>query len=277
MNASPVPSVTLANGVTMPQIGLGTWPMKAESAAKAVESALHAGYRLIDTAESYCNEDAVAQGIRASGVPRGEIFITTKFNRQWHSVEGAKAACEASLGRLGVDYIDLLLIHWPNPDQERYVQAFEGLVRLQERGLVRAIGTSNFKPLHLEKLFAAGFVPHVNQIQLDPYHPREDVIAVHQARHIMTEAWGPLGRAGQLLADRVITSIARKHGRTPAQIVLRWITQRGFVAVPKSADRRRQQENIDVYDFRLSADEVAAIGGLGRPDPGMLDADTFGL
>lgn len=277
MNTSPLPSVTLANGVTMPQVGLGTWPLKADHAAKAVESALQVGYRLIDTAESYHNEDAVGEGIRASGVSRDEIFVTSKFGRRWHSVEGAQTACEASLARLRMDYIDLLLIHWPNPDQDRYVQAFEGLVRLQERGLVRAIGTSNFKPSHLEKLFSAGFVPHVNQIQLDPYHPREDIVAVHQARQIMTEAWGPLGRAGDLLEDPLISSIARGYGRTPAQIVLRWITQRGFVAVPKSADRKRQQENIDVFDFTLSAEEIDAIGGLGRPDTDMLDADTFGL
>lgn len=277
MNASQLSSVTLANGVTMPQIGLGTWPLKADRAARAVESALQAGYRLIDTAESYGNEEAVGEGMRASSVPRDEVFITTKFTRQWHSVEGTKTACEASLRRLGVDYIDLLLIHWPNPDQDRYVQAFDGLVRLQERGLVRAIGTSNFKPPHLQKLFAAGFVPHVNQIQFDPYHPREDLVELHRERQIVTEAWGPLGRAGELLEDPLIVSIARAHGRTPAQIVLRWITQRGFVAVPKSSDRRRQQENIDVFDFMLSEEEITAMGGLGRPDASMLDADTFGL
>ncbi|MBU9366017.1 oxidoreductase [Burkholderia multivorans] len=271
-----VPSVTLSNGVTMPQVGLGTWPLRGTDAARAVRSALDVGYRLIDTAEAYENEEAVGQGIRDAGVPRDEIFVTTKFNRQWHSVEGARLACEASLARLRVDYLDLLLIHWPNPDQNRYIDAFEGLVRLLERGVVRAIGTSNFKTSHLQRLFDAGFVPHVNQIQLDPWHPRTDVVAVHEEKRIVTEAWSPLGRAGEMLADPRIEAVARRHGRTPAQIVLRWLTQRGFVAAPKSADPGRQRSNIEIFDFALDDEELAAIGRLERADPAMLDADQFG-
>ena len=224
----PAPTVTLANGVEMPQLGLGTWPMTDDEAAKAVATAIETGYRLIDTAENYKNETGVGQGIRDAGVARDEVFLTTKMNKQWHSVDGARRACEASLERLGLDYIDLFLIHWPNPDQGTYVEAFDGLTSLLDAGLVRAIGTSNFLPHHLNDLFAAGFVPHVNQIQLDPYHLRPDVTAIHAAKGIVTESWSPIGRAGEMLADPAITRIAEAHGKTPAQIVLRWQVQSGF-------------------------------------------------
>jgi len=174
------PTVSLANGVAMPAIGLGTWPMDDAEAAGAVARAIGRGYRLIDTAQNYGNEAGVGAGVRASGVAREEIFLTTKFNRAWHSVAGVREACEASLKRLGMDYIDLYLIHWPNPDQDRYLDAFHGLQRVAEAGLVRAIGVSNFKPAHLARLLDAGLVPQVNQIQLDPYHPRADIVAIHQ-------------------------------------------------------------------------------------------------
>jgi len=272
----PAPTTVLANGVEMPQLGLGTWPMNEAEAAIAVASALDIGYRLIDTAENYGNESGVGEGIRRSGVSRSEVFVTSKFNRQWHSIPGARAACEASLKRLGLDYIDLLLIHWPNPDQDRYVDAFHGLLSLLDAGLVRAIGTSNFKPAHLQKLFEQGMTPHVNQIQLDPYHGRHDLVAIHQSRNIVTEAWSPLGRGGRMLADPAVTKAAERHGCTPAQIVLRWHTQQGFVAIPKSADPARQAENLDVFGFTLSADEMAGLSGLDRPDPAMFDADSFG-
>ncbi|CAM3723224.1 aldo/keto reductase [Bordetella tumulicola] len=278
MNATvqPAPTVTLLNGVAMPQLGLGTWPMDDTQAARAVASALDLGYRLIDTAENYRNEAGVGAGIRQSGVSRDQIFVTTKFNREWHSVDGVKQACEASLSRLGVDYIDLLLIHWPNPAQDRYVDAFHGLTRLLESGVVRAIGTSNFKVTHLQRLLDQGLVPHVNQIQLDPYHLRDDVVALHNAHGIVTETWSPLGRGGEMLADPAITAVAERHGRTPAQVVLRWQTQSGYVPAPKSSDPTRQAQNLNVFDFELSADEMAALNALNRPDPKMMDADVFG-
>ncbi|EAQ11998.1 2,5-diketo-D-gluconate reductase A [Maritimibacter alkaliphilus HTCC2654] len=272
----PAPTVTLANGVEMPQLGLGTWPMTDDEAAKAVATAIETGYRLIDTAENYKNETGVGQGIRDAGVARDEVFLTTKMNKQWHSVDGARRACEASLERLGLDYIDLFLIHWPNPDQGTYVEAFEGLTRLLDAGLVRAIGTSNFLPHHLNDLFAAGFVPHVNQIQLDPYHLRPDITAIHAAKGIVTESWSPIGRAGEMLADPAITRIAEAHGKTPAQIVLRWQVQSGFVPAPKSADPERQAQNLDVFGFALTESDMAALNGLDRPDPDMLDANSFG-
>lgn len=272
----PAPTVTLANGVEMPQLGLGTWPMTDDEAAKAVATAIETGYRLIDTAENYKNETGVGQGIRDAGVARDEVFLTTKMNKQWHSVDGARRACEASLERLGLDYIDLFLIHWPNPDQGTYVEAFDGLTRLLDAGLVRAIGTSNFLPHHLNDLFAAGFVPHVNQIQLDPYHLRPDITAIHAAKGIVTESWSPIGRAGEMLADPAITRIAEAHGKTPAQIVLRWQVQSGFVPAPKSADPERQAQNLDVFGFALTESDMAALNGLDRPDPDMLDANSFG-
>lgn len=272
----PAPCVTLANCVAMPQLGLGTWPMDDRGAAVAVPQAIASGYRLIDTAENYGNEKGVGEGIRASGVDRKEIFVTTKFNRKWHSIDGARQACEASLERLGLDYVDLLLIHWPNPDQDRYLQAFQGLARLLESRLVRAIGTSNFKVAHLERLFAEGLVPHVNQIQLDPYHRRDDLVALHRARGIQTESWRPLGMGKRMLTDPAVISIAARHGRTAAQVLLRWQVQQGFVTCPKSSDPLRQQQNLDVFSFRLSQEDMAALDGLDRPDPEMLDADHFG-
>ena len=273
---NPAPTLTLANGVEMPQLGLGTWPMNDAEAAVTVAAALDMGYRLIDTAENYENERGVGEGIRQSGVARADIFVTTKFNRKWHSVDGARAACEASLERLGLDYIDLLLVHWPNPDQGRYVEAFQGLVRLLEAGLVKSIGTSNFKPAHLQKLFDLGLVPHLNQIQLDPYHLRDDLVAIHREKGIVTGAWRPLGCGNAMLADPVISAVAERHGRTTAQVILRWLTQQGFVATPKSSNPTRMAQNLDIFDFSLSAEDMAQLGGLDRPDPEMFDADSFG-
>lgn len=276
MMITPAPTLTLANGVSMPLLGLGTWPMNDAEAAVAVAKALDMGYRLVDTAENYENERGVGEGIRKSGVSRADVFVTTKFNRKWHSVDGAREACEASLARMGLDYIDLLLVHWPNPDQDRFVEAYQGLVRLLDAGLVRAIGTSNFKPAHLQRLFDLGLVPHLNQIQLDPYHLRNDLVDIHRAKGIATGAWRPLGCGNAMLADPLITAVAERHGRTAAQVILRWLTQQGFVATPKSADPLRQAQNLDIFGFTLSADEMAVLGTLDRPDPDMLDADVFG-
>lgn len=275
-SAPLAPVVTLSNGVQMPQLGLGTWPMTGAEAARGVASALEVGYRLIDTAENYGNEDAVGEGLRASGVPREQIFLTTKFNRQWHSREGARTACDNSLRRLGLDYIDLLLVHWPNPDQGRYVEAFEGLQELLAAGKVRAIGVSNFLPEHLQQLLQRGMVPHVNQIQLDPWHRRFDLEALHRQHGIVTETWSPLGRAGAMLADPAIGAMAERHGRSTGQIVLRWHAQHGFVAVPKSGDPLRQCQNLDIFDFTLSTEEMALLDAMDRPDPGMLSPLTFG-
>jgi 2,5-diketo-D-gluconate reductase A len=218
--------------------------MDDAEAAVAVCRAIELGYRHLDTAENYGNEAGVGEAVRRSSVPRGEIFITTKFNKNWHSVDGVREAFQASLKRLGTDYVDLLLIHWPNPAQDRYVEAFIGMQKLLDEGLVRAIGVSNFKPAHLAKLFNAGFVPHVNQIQLDPYRQRREVVPIHREKGIVTESWSPLDRSGALLSDPVIVEIAKQHDRTTAQIILRWHMQSGYVALPKSSDPVRQAANL---------------------------------
>lgn len=274
--AAAIPCLTLSNEVAIPAIGLGTWPMSDAEAATAVDRALRIGWRHVDTAENYANEVGVGRGIRASGVDRSEIFVTSKFNRQWHSVAGVRAACEASLKRLGLDHLDLFLVHWPNPSQDRYVEAVEGLFAVLEAGLVRSIGVSNFKATHLARLFDRGLVPHVNQIQLDPYHRRDDVAGLDAARGLVTESWSPIGRAGPLLADPVVRQVAEAHGRTPAQVLLRWHVEHGWVPLPKSSDPTRQAQNLAVFDFALAPDERAALDGLGRTDPGMLDSDVFG-
>lgn len=270
------PTLRLLNGVEMPQLGLGTWPMEDAEAARAVSGAIDLGYRLIDTAENYRNEAGVGEGIRRSGVPRAEIFLTTKFNREWHSRAGVRQACAASLKRLGLDYIDLLLIHWPNPDQGRYLEAFQAMQDLVQEGLIRAAGVSNFKPAHLETLFAAGLVPVVNQIQLDPYLRRDDVVAIHEARGIVTESWSPLGRQGEIMADPVVAEIAAAHGRSAGQVILRWHVQQGFATTPKSSDPTRQRANLDIFSFTLSEGEMARMNGLARPDMPVVDADIFG-
>jgi 2,5-diketo-D-gluconate reductase A len=273
---APAHTKSLLNGVQMPAIGLGTWPMDDAEAAKAVASALRSGYRLVDTAENYGNETGVGEGIRTAGLPRDHVFVTTKFNRKWHSVAGVREAAEGSLARLGLDYLDLLLIHWPNPEQDSYVEAFEGLQRVLEAGLVRAIGVSNFKPAHLERLFAAGFVPHVNQIQLDPQRPRADIVAVNEGKGTITESWSPIGRGDALLREPAIVAIADAHERTPAQVVLRWHVQHGFIPTPKSGNPERQRENLDVFGFQLTSEQVAALDALATPDAEIVDADSFG-
>ncbi|WP_297443938.1 aldo/keto reductase [Acidocella sp.] len=270
------PTLKLQNGVEIPQLGLGTWPMDDAQAAAAVRQAIGLGYRLIDTAENYGNETGVGQGVKASGVARGEIFITTKFNRQWHSQNGVREAALGSMKRLGVEYIDLLLIHWPNPGQGRYLEAYEALTRLLEEGLVRAIGVSNFKPAHLQTLFDAGFVPHLNQVQLDPYRQRRDIVAIHKARGIVTETWSPIDRNGALLEDAFIKGLAAKYGKTPAQIVLRLHVQSGYATTPKSADPARQAQNLDIFSFALTDEEFAALNALDNPAAPVLDSDAFG-
>ncbi|MBL3699181.1 aldo/keto reductase [Leucobacter luti] len=270
------PTSRLAGGAEMPVLALGTWPMDDAETADAVESALAAGYRHIDTAENYGNERGVGEGIRRSGLPRDEVFITTKFNRAHHSEAGVRAAWEASCARLGVDTIDLFLIHWPNPDQDRYLDALRGLVALRDEGRIRALGVSNFTAAHLERAAAAGLVPEVNQIQLDPEHSQPRVQAANRAHGIATVAYSPLGRGGSFLDHPAVGDAARAHGKTPAQVVLRWHVQHGNAAAPKSANPVRQRENLALFDFALSPEEMAAIDALDVGAPLQHDADTFG-
>jgi len=278
MTSTTAPTVTLLHGAEMPRLGLGTSPMDDGVTEQAVATAIGLGYRLVDTAENYGNERGVGRGLKASGVPRDELFVTTKFNKRWHGVELAAEACQRSTDRLGLDYVDLLLIHWPNPQQDRYVQAWRGLVRLLEDGRVRAIGTSNFKPAHLNRIIAeTGVVPDVNQIQLSPTVTRDSARDYHAGRGIVTQSWSPIGgQRNDVLREPVVAEVAERHGRTPAQIVLRWHMELGLAAVPKSSDPVRLKQNLDIFDFSLSADEVAAISALDQGDAAGADSDAFG-
>ena len=277
MTASPVPALPLAHGASMPQLALGTWPMTGEQARDAVVQAIQAGYRHIDTAQQYGNEEAVGEGLRASGLPREDLFVTTKFNAEWHGEDLAQQACVAAAKRLGVDYLDLLLIHWPNPWLDRYVSAWQGLIKCVDGGRVRAIGTSNFKPSHLDRLIAeTGVAPDVNQIQLDPTLARAQTRAYHDAHGIVTASWSPLGRGGDLLDQPVITDLAARYAKSPAQIVLRWHMELGLAAAPRSTNAHRMAENLDIFDFGLTAPEVSSITALDRGESAARDSDTEG-
>jgi 2,5-diketo-D-gluconate reductase A len=266
----------LAPGVVIPLIGLGTWPMTGEEATDTVARAITNGYRHIDTAENYDNEEAVGEGIRRSGIARGDLFLTTKFNKQWHGRAGVREAFDAAARRLGTEYLDLFLIHWPNPAQGRFVEAAEGLTRLAEEGLIRCWGVSNFKPTHLRELQAAGLEIPINQVQIDPEHQQLNQLAFHREHGIATAAYSPLGRNGGFLSAPAVTGPAGEYGKTPAQVVLRWQVQSGRVAIPKSADDRRQRENLDVFGFALTEAEMAGIDALDTGAPPRLDSDEFG-
>jgi 2,5-diketo-D-gluconate reductase A len=260
---STIPSLDLSNGVPMPAIGFGTWPIPDREAEGMVSAAIETGYRLIDTAEMYRNEEGVGRGVRASGVDRSEVFVTTKLSQRWHGFKEAQQAFEDSSRRLGLDYIDLFLIHWPHPEMDRYVDAWRGMIELLEQGKTRAIGVSNFKPAHLQRVIdETGVVPHVNQIELNPWVTRAAEREFHAARGIVTESWGPLGKGSGLLRDPAIGDLADDLGRTPAQVVLRWHLQLGVIPIPKTSQRDRLRENLDAFDFILDDDEMDRLGSI---------------
>jgi len=270
-------TITLNDGSAMPQFGLGVWQTPQDEAAVVVRTAIEAGYRSIDTAAIYGNERGVGEGVRASGAPREELFITTKLWNNSQGYDEALKACDNSLGRLGLDYVDLYLIHWPAPGQGKFVDAWRALVRLREDGRARSIGVSNFQPHHLERVIAeTGVVPAVNQVELHPRFQQRPLRVVHAKRNIATESWSPLGR-GMLLDDPVITKLARKHGKTPAQVVIRWHIDNGLIVIPKSVNAERIRANAAVFDFRLEETDLEAMGQLdiptGRigPDPDLTD------
>ena len=259
------PTITFHDGKSIPQIGLGVWQTPNDVAVNAVRAALEAGYRHIDTAMIYDNESGVGEGIRRSGVKRTDIFVTTKL---WNSDQGFDStlkACEQSLKRLGLDYIDLYLIHWPAPQRGRYLDSWRALIRLQEEGRVRSIGVSNFAVEHLDRIIKeTGIVPVLNQIELHPRFQQRTMREVHQKHGMATESWSPLGQ-GKLLADPVIGAIAAKHGRTAAQVIIRWHLDNGLIVIPKSVTPSRIVENFDVFGFKLDADDLARIGTLDSP------------
>jgi 2,5-diketo-D-gluconate reductase A len=269
-----IPSYELNDGTSLPAIGFGTYPLKDDEAVQAVSAAIGAGYRLIDTAVNYRNEDAVGRGMRASGVPREELRVATKLPGRDHGYDETLASFERSRAALGVDHVDLYLIHWPNPSVGRYVESWRAMVELRQRGLADSIGVSNFTEEFLDRLRdETGVLPSVNQIELHPYFPQQRLRAFHEANGIRTEAWSPLGKNAPVLSEPVIASAAARHGVTPAQIVLRWHVQLGSVPIPKSKTPSRQRENLDVFGFELADDEVSAISALGRPDGRLFGGD----
>lgn len=241
-------------------MGLGTWPLDDDAAEEAVAGALGRGYRLVDTALNYGNETGTGRGIARSGVPREDVFVTTKVPGRHQGYEKTLASFEESRRNLGLDQVDLYLIHWPLPRVDLYVDTWRALITLRDDGLVRSIGVSNFTAEHLARLEEeTGVLPAVNQIEMHPRLPQEELRAVHAAKGIVTESWSPLGRGRDLLADPELVGIAAAHGVTPGQAVLRWHTQLGSVPIPKSADPGRQRENLDLFGFVLTPDELARI------------------
>jgi diketogulonate reductase-like aldo/keto reductase len=271
-----VPTLTLNNGVDIPQLGFGVFQVPPDEVIEPVQTALEAGYRLIDTAAMYGNEEGVGKAIAQSGVPREEIFVTTKLNNPDHGYDETLKAFDTSMSKLGLDVLDLYLIHWPLPKRNAYVETWKAFEKLYADGRVRSIGVSNFAIGHLRRLFAETNVrPVANQVELHPGFPQLELRAFHADSEIRTEAWSPIGQGQGLLEDPTIVSIAERVDRSPAQVVLRWHIQHGNVVIPKSVTPSRIKENIAVFDFELSDGDMAALtdlSGAGRIGP---DPETF--
>lgn len=260
------PHLTFNDGLSIPQIGLGVWQTPNDVAVQAVETALKTGYRHVDTAAVYQNEAGVGEGLRASGVARGEIFLTTKVWNDDQGYDQTLRAMDASLDRLGTDYVDLYLIHWPSAYRGKFVDTWKALIRLREEGKAKSIGVSNFEGDYLEEIIAAtGVTPALNQIQLHPRFQQRAMRAKHEKLGILTESWSPLGQ-GKLLDNAVVADIAARHGKSPAQVIIRWHLDMGFIVIPKSVTPSRIVENFDVFDFALSDQDKAAIAGLDAAD-----------
>ncbi|MCR2817608.1 aldo/keto reductase [Microbacterium sp. zg.Y1090] len=261
-----VPTLTLNDGHTIPQLGFGVFKVDPTETERIVSDALEVGYRHIDTAAVYGNEEGVGRAIAASGIPREELFVTTKL---WNSDQGTQSvfdAMDSSLEKLGLNHVDLYLIHWPRPDLDRYVESWRALEQLRDRGLTRSIGVSNFHRSHIERILAeSDTVPAVDQIELHPAFAQRELRAFIEPLGIRTEAWGPLGQGKyDLFGEQAIVDAAAAHGVTPAQVVIRWHLQQGIIVFPKSNSRQRMAENFDVFGFELSVDEMAAIDSLDR-------------
>ena len=270
-----VPTVELNDGRQLPRLGLGTWPLDDAEAERVVAEALEIGYRHIDTAVRYGNEVGVGRALATSGLGRDDVYVVTKLDGPFQGEDRAVGGLDESLERLGLGFVDLLLIHWPLPSRDLYVSTWRTFERLREEGKALSIGVSNFKPSHLRRLAEeTSVVPAVNQVQLNPHVTRDDHVAYHREHGIVTVSYSPLGKGGELLEEPTITEIAEEHSRTPAQVILRWHLQTGLVPIPKSADPQRLRDNFAVFDFELSRQQLAAIGALDKG--GGTDADVKG-
>lgn len=260
-----LPEVTLNDQTTLPVIGLGTYNLNGDAGAEAIKSALDIGYRLIDTAYNYENEGTVGEAIRRSSVPREELRITSKLPGRYQAYDRALVAIEESLYRANIDYYDIYLIHWPNPKQDQYVEAWQALIEARKRGLVRSIGVCNFLPEHLDRIEKeTGVKPSLNQIELHPYFNQATQRKWHEKNNIQTQSWSPLLRANELFQHHVLKRIAERHQKTVAQVILRWHYQLGAVSIPKSASLERQRENISIFDFQLTDAEMVEVSALTK-------------
>ncbi len=264
----------LNDGTTIPAVGFGTYPLRGEDGTAAMVSALEAGYRMLDTAVNYENEAEVGEALRRSGLPRDEVVVASKIPGRHHAYDDAIASVRGSLERLGLERTDLHLIHWPNPSQGKYVEAWRALVQLQKDGLVRSIGVSNFTEEHLTRIIDdTGVTPAVNQVELHPRFPQARMREVHERLGVRTEAWSPMGKRRAPLEEPAVTAAAEAHDVTPGQVILRWHVQLGSLPIPKSGDPQRQAQNLDVFDFELSEAEVLAISGLAEDDGRLFGGD----
>lgn len=261
------PLITMNDGHQLPAVGLGTYQIRGGEGLDQVLTAIQDGYRLLDTSTNYDSEGIVGEAIRRSGIPRSEFFVTTKLPGKYHHYEDALMMIQESLFRMGLDYFDLYLIHWPLPKRGLYVEAWKAMVTAQKLGLIRSVGVSNFEPEHLDEIISeTGVTPAVNQIEIHPYWVQERMVKADKDRGIITEAWSPLGRGSDALKEEVITELAEKYGKTPAQIILRWHAQRGIVPIPKSRNLQHQRENLAIFDFELTQTEIERINLLEKAD-----------
>lgn len=271
-----VPTKKLNDGLDIPAIGLGTYSLNGYKGAESIKQGIEAGYRLIDSAFNYENEGAVGKAVRESSVPRDQLRVCSKLPGRHHAYDKALVTIEESLLRTGLDYFDLYIIHWPNPKVDKYVEAWQAMIEAQKRGYVRSIGVSNFLPEHLERIIAeTGVAPVLNQVELHPYFEQTEQRAANDKHQIITESWSPLGRGrGEgVLEDAGVQEIADAHGKTPTQVVLRWHTQLGAVPIPKAGSLEHQQENLNIFDFELTEEQMSTISAFSKDNKRLWDQD----